>query len=179
MATTPLNNQATTTGDSPVLAAATPHEKNIVFERLLVAHPELVEETEDLISALMLSTTADEIANEVANQLGALGIEELAGRAGRVPGRGYVHETDAAWELLEEALEPFLTDIRRHAKLGFVESAASIAAGILAGLGRLHGAPDGQLIAFAGDDAIDTLTDTVLGLADDLRLELDKTANRA
>lgn len=178
MTLTPLNNRATATGDSPVLAAATPHEKNTVIERLLAAHPELVEEAEDLVSALMLSTTAGEIADEVAGQLGALGIEELAGRAGRVPGRGYVHETDAAWELLEEALEPFLADMRRHAELGFVESAASIAAGILAGLGRLHRAPDGQLIAFAGDDAIDALTETVLGLADDLRLALDKTANR-
>jgi len=178
MAPTPLNNQATTTGDSPVLAAATPHEKNIALERLLAAHPELVEETEDLVSALMLSTTADEIEDEVADQLGSLGIEELACRAGRVPGRGYVHETDAAWELLEEALEPFLIDIRRHARLGFVESAASIASGTIAGLDRLHGAPDGQLIAFAGDDAIDTLTETILGLAHHLRLELDETANR-
>jgi hypothetical protein len=177
MTLTPLTKRATTTGDSPVLAAATPHEKSIVLEQLLAAHPELVEETEDLVSALMLSTTADEIEDEVADQLGSLGIEELACRAGRIPGRGYVHETDAAWELLEVALEPFLTDIRRHTDLGFVESAASIASGTIAGLGRLRGAPDGRLIAFAGEDAIDTLTESVLGLVDDVSLELDDAAD--
>ncbi len=173
MPSTPLD-QASTTGDSPVLAAATPQERSIVLEQLLAAHPELVTETENLLTALLLSTTAD----EVADRLGALGIEELACTAGRVPGRGYVHETDAAWELLEEILEPFLTEISRHAELGFGESAASIAAGTVAGLGRLHRAPDGQLIAFAGDDAIDTFTETVHGLADNLGLELDKTAKR-
>jgi len=170
MAFTPLDRQATVPGDTSVVAAATSHEKARVLEQLLAAHPELVEEAEGLVSALLLSATADATADEVADQLGSLGFEDLASRAGRIPGRGYIHETDAAWELLEEALEPFLADMRRHANLGFVESAASIASGAITGLGRLRRAPDGQLIAFAGDDTIDTLTETVLDLADELEL---------
>jgi len=178
MAPTPNNRQANVDSDTSVLAVATSLEKNTVLERLLAAHPELFEEAKGLASRLMSSARAEEIANEVAHQLGSLGFEELAGRTGRIPGRGYVHETDAAWELLEESLEPFLADIRRRAALGFAEAAAAIASGTIAGLDRLRGAPDGQLIAFAGDDAVDTLTETVLDLADDRQLELDDAINQ-
>jgi len=168
MAPTPTNQQAAAPFHTSVIAAATSHEKAGVLEQLLEDHPELVEEAARLVSALLMFAPADAIADEVAAQLGSLGFEDLGGRAGRTPAGGYVHETDAAWEVLEEALEPFLTDMRRRSTLGFGESATSMASGIIAGIDRLRGAPDGQLIAFAGDDAIDTLTETVLDLADDL-----------
>jgi hypothetical protein len=45
-------------------------------------------------------------------------LDALGARVGRVRGRGYVHETDAAWELVEEAIEPFRSDIERRAALG-------------------------------------------------------------
>ena len=51
-----------------------------------------------LANALLSSTSADEVAVDVADQLGSLGFTELATRAGRQPGRGYVHETDATWK---------------------------------------------------------------------------------
>lgn len=59
---------------------------------------------------------------------------EIGARAGRQPGRGYVDETEAQWELLTEALGPFEREIERLARLGFCEAAASFAHGVLAGL---------------------------------------------
>lgn len=174
---TSQNSQDTITSNTSVLAAAKPLEKNTVLEQLLAAHLDLIEEAEGLASGLMSSANAEQIAHELAHQLGSLGFEELAGRAGRIPGRGYVDENEAAWELLEEALEPFLNDIRRRAALGFTQAAAAIATGTIAGLDRLREKPDGQLIAFAGDDAVDTLADTVVDLADNLQLELDEATN--
>ena len=177
MTLTPLDKQAAARDNTPVLAATTSQEKATLLKQLLVAHPELVEEAESLAGAVLMSATADAIADDVADRLGSLGFEDLAARAGRIPGRGYVHETDAAWEVLKESIEPFLADMRRRATLGFMDASASIASGTIAGLRRLPGAQDGQLIAFAGDDAIDTLTETVLDLADDLRIELDERTN--
>jgi hypothetical protein len=174
---TSQNSQDTITSNTSVLAVATPLEKNTVLEQLLAAHLDLIEEAEGLASGQMSSADAEEIAHELVHQLGSLGFEELAGRAGRIPGRGYVDENEAAWELLEEALDPFLTDIRRRAVLGFAQAAAAIAGGAIAGLDRLRGAPDGQLIAFAGDDALDTLTETVHDLADHLGLDVNEATN--
>jgi hypothetical protein len=125
-----------------------------------------------------LSLCAGSTTTATRPEASSLGFEDLAARAGRIPGRGYVDETDAAWELLDEALEPFLAEMRRRATLGFIDASASIATGTIAGLRRLQDAPDGQLIAFAGDDAIDTLTETVLYLADNLRIELDERASQ-
>lgn len=178
MALTPLDNQSAVRDETSVLAATTSQEKATVLEQLLAAHPELVEEAEGLAGAVLMSATADVIADDVADRLGSLGFEDLAARAGRIPGRGYVDEAEAAWELLEEAIEPFLADLRRRAALGFIDASASIATGTIAGLRRLQDAPDGQLIAFAGDDTIDTLTETVLDLADNLRIELDERASQ-
>jgi hypothetical protein len=46
------------------------------------------------------------------------GIDELSGRAGYRPGEGYVHECEAADEILDESLEPFLADLDRGVRLG-------------------------------------------------------------
>ncbi|MCP4960301.1 MAG: hypothetical protein GY925_13665 [Actinomycetia bacterium] len=174
---TSQDSQDSITSNASVLAVATPLEKNTVLEQLLAAHLDLIDEAEGLASGLLSSASAEQIAHELAHQLGSLGFEELPGRAGRIPGRGYVNETDAAWELLEEALDPFLTDIRRRAVLGFAQAAAAIAGGAIAGLDRLREAPDGQLIALAGEDAVDTLTETVLDLAEHLQLDVDEAPN--
>ena len=53
MAPTPLNKQATVTSNTSALTAATSLEKNTVLEQLLAAHPELIEEAEDLASGLV------------------------------------------------------------------------------------------------------------------------------
>jgi len=77
-------------------------------------------------------------------------LEDLAARAGRVPGRGYVHETDAAWELIEEVLAPFLADLERRITLDFLDAASTVAVGIVAGLYRVREPAPGSVLAYAG-----------------------------
>lgn len=178
MTTSQSKRQPEPASNNPVLNQATAYEKAAVLDQLLDGHPELVDEADQLASAILTSVDVDSVATNVAHELESLGIEELATRAGRVRGRGYIHETDAAWEVLEETLEPFLTDIRRRADLGLVEATTTLIAGTITGLHRLHGTADGSLIAFAGDDAIDTLTDTVICLADDIGLKLHDPVNQ-
>jgi len=62
-------------------------------------------------------------ADEVESALRGRGIDELSGRAGYRPGQGYVHECEAADEILDESLEPFLTDLDRRARLGLTTAA--------------------------------------------------------
>ena len=62
-----------------------------------------------------------------------------SGRAGRHEW-GYVEPTDAAWEILEEALEPFIQDMRRQIELGLEAEALEICKGVVLGLYRIeHG----------------------------------------
>lgn len=94
--------------------------------------------------------------------------DALATRAGRVRGRGYVHETDAAWELVEEAIEPFRSDLERRAVRMASYAAASVAIGTIAGLYRAREPEMGTVLAYAGEDASSELAAEVTAVEDDV-----------
>jgi len=143
-----------------------------VLTTLLSAHPELLGEAERMAGALLSMVSVEQIACEVESALTGIPLDALAARAGRVPGRGYVHETEAAWELLEEAIGPFRADLQRRAALDVVEAAASVAVGIIAGLHRVREPELGTLLAYAGDDAVPALAASVLHFAASLGVVL-------
>ena len=80
-------------------------------------------------------------------------IEELNTRAGHRPGRGYVHPAEAADEILDEALQPFLDDLHRRAGFGMRSAAAELAAGILLGLYNCRHGTSETLLEYAPDYA--------------------------
>ena len=85
---------------------------------------------------------------------GLLGLdqEELSRHAGGTRD-GYVEPTEAAWSLLEVALEPWREDIARRARRGFDRAARQIGLGVLEGL-RQAGDGDGndeRLLSWAPD----------------------------
>lgn len=143
---------------------------------VLEAHPELVGEAESAARQLLAAVTVDDVAAEVSSTLRLIPLEELGVRAGRVRGRGYVHETDAAWEIVEEAVEPFLADMRRRASLGLAGRAAVVATGVVAGLYRVDPPEDGSVLAYAGPDVPGELADAVLNEAGRLGLDIDPEA---
>jgi hypothetical protein len=77
----------------------------------------------------------------VSWSLGSPELERLNLRAGYQRGRGYVHAVEAPWELLEEALQPYLDDIGRLAGLGLPAAAQEVAAGVLLGLYQYRDQP--------------------------------------
>lgn len=141
--------------------ALDPTERGAVLADLLAERPDLREDVERLAAAHLTTISADMVAGDVEWQLESIGLEDLAGRAGRQPGRGYVHESEAAYELVQEALRPFVDDMLRRARLGMTEAAAELALGIIAGLYGCREAPDGTVLAYAGPDTPWVLADRV------------------
>jgi hypothetical protein len=142
-----------------------PHEAGAVLEALLDARPDLLSEAERLAVGILEGTTWESVGEELKDTLRSLPLEALNDRAGRQPGRGYVHECDAAGEIVEETLAPYLEDVARRLKLGMTTSAHQVAAGVLAGLYACaddHD-PDG-LLGYAGD--MDTYAYSVHALLD-------------
>jgi hypothetical protein len=109
-------------------------EQAALLEELLAIHPDLVAEAERRAGAMLETASRSDTAAEVVDALQALELEDMAVRAGYQPGRGYVHEVEAAGELVEKALEPFLADVRRRVELGMTAAAHEVALGVLAGL---------------------------------------------
>lgn len=101
-----------------------------MLHTLLERHPELVAEAEEIARATVTDVDADFVAADVEQAVLDLDNDELDTRAGR-KSWGYVEPTEAAWELLEEALEPFLGEVKRHIELGFEAAATAACAGLV------------------------------------------------
>lgn len=76
---------------------------------------------------------------------------DIGSRVGRQPHGGYVDETEAQWELLEEALAPFMRQFVRLAGLGMADAAHEQAAGVVAGLDRLRAVADQETLIGWGE----------------------------
>lgn len=164
---------------TPALNSLHADEHAVVLRELLEAHPELRPEADRAARRLLGASTVEAVADDVSWALTDLQVEDLAARSGRVRGRGYVHENEAAWELLEEAVEPFLADLRRRASLDLTAAATAVATGIIARLYLARDPEDGSVIAYAGPDALGQLADHVLNEATKLGLQIpaDAAAN--
>jgi hypothetical protein len=103
----------------------------------------------------------DAVAEDVASALRALDIDELNGRTGYQPGRGYVDPGEAADEILDEALQPFLDDLVRRGELGMVPAAVELAVGILHGLYRCRDGLGESLLEYTPDYAAERASEVV------------------
>ncbi|MDP8975649.1 MAG: hypothetical protein M3N28_04650 [Actinomycetota bacterium] len=128
-----------------------PREQAAVLHQLVAAHPALDHELAQLALAYLEDVNADQVAQRVTERLASLPVTALAARAGKQPGC-YVHETDAACQLVEEALEPFEDDPWRCVGLRVNDAAKRQLVGLLEGLYRGRNPDAGSVLAYAGPD---------------------------
>jgi len=144
------------------LSLLTDAEKAAVLDELMADDPELERCAEQAGRRLLATVTTAHVASAVAEALLSLDQDDLAAHAGRTR-YGYVEPTEAAWWLLERALEPWLEDLARRARLGLEKAPRRLALGILEGLGAVGGhiSDDERLLSWAPDFAGEA-TDSVL-----------------
>jgi hypothetical protein len=117
-----------------VLAELHPMEHRSVLMDLLECHPELQKEAEQYATDILTNVDVEAVANEVIDVFLGMDHTLIGTRSGRQPGRGYVHEVDAAWELLNEAFEAFVVEVDRRRRLGLDDAAQRYVDGVLTGL---------------------------------------------
>jgi hypothetical protein len=148
------------------LAELDPVEHAAVLEEVVRQHPELRVEAERIAREQLMNVDQDHVAVEVESELYSLCSDELNGRAGRQRA-GYVEPTEAAWELLEEAVEAFDGEVKRLIALGMTGPAVDTALGMIAGLCRCDGCEDGELLlSWAPDFPLDHASGIVDQLAE-------------
>ena len=143
-----------------MLDRLSPVEAETVLRRLLAAHPELRAEAEQTARSLMGEVSFESIAEEVEDAVGALDLDDLNSRAGRHEW-GYTEPTEAAWELLEETVGPFLEDMKRQMELGLATEALEICKGVLLGLYRLRDRKEDAFLGWASDFPEEAAADAV------------------
>lgn len=143
------------------LATLSADEKAIVLDQLLAGRPDLQKLAETYAVSLLSDEDRSAVADDVEDVLQGWDIEELNGRSGRQPDGGYVDPGEAADEILDEALGPFLEDLERRAKLGMRSAAAEFAAGIVLGLYRCREGGSETLLEYSADYAAERAADVV------------------
>jgi hypothetical protein len=141
-----------------ILERLSPSEAQTVLHRLLTTHADFRVEVEQIARSLLAEVSFESVADEVEDAICAVDLDDLGGRAGRHHG-GYTSPTEAAWELLDEAVEPFLSNMKRQMELGFEGEALEICKGILLGLYRVHDMKRDDFLGWAEDFPTDAAAD--------------------
>jgi hypothetical protein len=104
-----------------------------VLKDMLDDDPSLMKKAYDSAVKAAVDVDADAIMHKVFSRLDRLDMDDLSGRAGRTQ-HGYVEPSEAAWELFEEALDPFIDEMKRNQKRGLPAAAKAHCIGIVRGL---------------------------------------------
>jgi hypothetical protein len=143
--------KASAKSDAPgLLARLSPEEAVAVLHQLLEKHQELRSEAEQFATDLVSSCSIEEIAEDVHGRITNIDLDDLSGRAGR-HSWGYVGPDQAAQDLLEEALEDLVEDMKRRAELGLVAAAGVLCVGIVQGLYQARDAKSDGALGWAPD----------------------------
>lgn len=157
-------SSASRTRKPKVLAHLKGEEATHVLRTLLERHPQLAAEAAEIARATLTEVDADAVAADVEEAVLGLDYDDLNTRAGR-HSWGYVEPSEAAWELLEEALEPFLAEMKRHIELGFAPAATATCAGLVLGLYGCRGKNADRVLGWAPDFLEETAGQAVETLA--------------
>jgi len=139
-----------------------PGEAALVLRRLLAGHPELVAEAEEISRSTLGDVSFESIASEVEDAIRQFDLDDLDGRAGR-HSWGYTEPAKAAWELLKEAVEPFVEDMKRHLGLGLHDEAFEICKGIVLGLYQCRDSSGDEFLGWAEDFPTEAAGNAVAG----------------
>jgi hypothetical protein len=127
-----------------------PDEAAAVLRHLLKVHPDLSSEAEQMARSLLHQVDYEDVAAQIEDEIRALDYEALNARAGSHEW-GYVEPSEAAEEILEETVEPFLEDMKRHLELGLEAEALEICKGLVLGCYRLSERKGGDVLGWAPD----------------------------
>lgn len=144
--------------------ALTAGERAGILDRLLAERPDLTPTVDGWSADLLGAADAEAICDAVVDTFRAQPFTVISDRVGRLPGRGYVDESEAQYEVLVETMRPWLDDARRRCQAGFADAARVVTVGLLRGLAELGAsAPQDALIGWGeGEETARQLADDVV-----------------
>ena len=142
------------------------HERSVLLSELLLRHPELAAEAEEITSALLVVADDQELTGEITARLRAL---RLRGPVSVDAGRGRVLEV----------LQPYIDDLTWRKERGARRAAADTAAAVMLGLYECREDTDEDmlLVRMGLPGAADDLARTVYEKVKPLHLSLPSLAD--
>ena len=110
------------------------------FKVLLVVlnqNPDLEDTVYQIAKQVLCNITSDDVMNDVYNVLDRLDVEELYRRSGKTR-YGYVEPYDEAWVMFEDALAPYIDEMKKYRKLDMLIVAKNYCIGIIGGIKKFE-----------------------------------------
>ena len=92
---------------------------------------------EKLVTGYFKKIDVEEVAEDVFSVLDFLDVREIGARSGKQRG-GYIEPVEAAYEIFEEALDPFRERMKKAGNLSMLEGEKRLCMGILKGIYRFE-----------------------------------------
>ena len=93
----------------------------------------IAKQIEAIVDDLLRQIDIDNVSEEVYFDLDSLDVEELWQRSGSTRD-GYIEPHEMSWEMIEDALEPFLNELKKYQELSLFNEAKQYIMGILKGI---------------------------------------------
>jgi hypothetical protein len=109
--------------------------KENVFQvmELLLDDSNLTKKIYDTAMKVVSGADSDDIKEDVCYELEMLDLDDMSSRSGRTR-HGYIEPYDAAWEMFEEALHPFIDEMKKNQQRMLPAVAKAHCIGIIKGL---------------------------------------------
>ena len=136
-----------------VIHHLSPTDALVILRKLADSDEGLARRIAEMAVDYLSEVDPGEVAAVLHEELNRLQVEEVWDRAG--PTRhGYVDPGEAADEMIEEVLEPFLEELEKYQKLGMSVEARRLCMGLLAGFYLFEHESATQFKDWAGDAPI-------------------------
>jgi len=123
-----------------VIDQLSPADALSILRTLAAGNAELAWRIAEMAMARLGQVDPEEVAGDLRDELDTLEVEEVWDRAGRTR-HGYVEPGEAADQMFEEVLEPYLATLKKYQTLGLRDEANRLCMGLLWGLYEFeHGA---------------------------------------
>ncbi len=137
----PTNNStmppSKTTINKQVLDKVSTEHANEILQRLADENAKISKRIQELALEYLTEVDPDDIAENVFCDLDILNVEDVWKNSGSTR-YGYVDPYELAFEMFEEALEPYIDDLRKCQKLSMDEKAKLHCMGILKGIDQFE-----------------------------------------
>jgi len=104
-----------------------------ILKTLAASNEQLARRIAKMGMAYLSKVDMEEVAAALYDELDALEVEEVWDRSGKTR-HGYVDTSEAAYQMIEEIIEPYLERLEKHEKLGMSTEANKLCMGLLLGL---------------------------------------------
>jgi len=133
-----------------IIDCLSPADALSILKALARSDEALAQRIAEMAMARLSRVDPEEVAAVLYDELDALEVEEVWDRAGRTR-YGYVEPGEAADQMIEEVLEPFLEELTKHQKLGMNAEANRMCMGLLLGLYRFEHESTSEFKGWAPD----------------------------